>query len=329
MMQAERAENGGAPRGVEAKNPRSPRVEVYRGSVQTWECDQMGHLNVQFYIERAESGIAELESRLRTPCPSPDLELVAVEQHVRFHREMRPGAAAVMEGCFLDAETRCGDLAMYLRLEQLVPDGDGLRRELSATFVIDFECRIKGRRHAVPHPWRIVQSSLCGKLDAEAIPRGLGDHPSSGRASAKLAEKLGLVPIQRSPVHRRECDANDVMTGTAIMGRLSDGIPNLILALRGEDRSKSRLGGAALEYRFRYHQPASLGDRLLVRSGLMAVDSKTRTFVHWVLNADSGLAVATAEAVAVSLDLEKRKLHALDEHEIVDLKTLVIPNLTL
>ncbi len=28
-------------------------IELARSSVQTWECDQMGHMNVQFYVEKA------------------------------------------------------------------------------------------------------------------------------------------------------------------------------------------------------------------------------------------------------------------------------------
>ena len=48
-------------------------TERYLGSVQTWECDTMGHMNVQFYCAKAweaEQGLwAELRERraLRPP----------------------------------------------------------------------------------------------------------------------------------------------------------------------------------------------------------------------------------------------------------------------
>ena len=32
-------------------------VEVWRGGVNTWECDEMGHLNVRFYVARAMEGL--------------------------------------------------------------------------------------------------------------------------------------------------------------------------------------------------------------------------------------------------------------------------------
>ena len=31
---------------------------LYQGSVNTWECDEGGHLNVRFHLERAMAGLA-------------------------------------------------------------------------------------------------------------------------------------------------------------------------------------------------------------------------------------------------------------------------------
>ena len=28
-------------------------LDTFRGSVNTWECDEVGHMNVQFYVARA------------------------------------------------------------------------------------------------------------------------------------------------------------------------------------------------------------------------------------------------------------------------------------
>ena len=81
-------------------------IEVCRSSVQTWECDVMGHMNVQFYVAHATSGIASLgnaiglgPSRLR----DQGLRLRAVNHHIRFLREMRPGAPFYLKGGFAGA----------------------------------------------------------------------------------------------------------------------------------------------------------------------------------------------------------------------------------
>ena len=33
-------------------------IEVYRGSINTWECDEMGHMNVRFYVAKMMEGLA-------------------------------------------------------------------------------------------------------------------------------------------------------------------------------------------------------------------------------------------------------------------------------
>ena len=39
-------------------------ITVYRNSVQSWEIDQMGHMNVQFYFEKALQGCVVLWNKL-------------------------------------------------------------------------------------------------------------------------------------------------------------------------------------------------------------------------------------------------------------------------
>ena len=64
-------------------------IETVRSSVQTWECDQMGHMNVQFYVARETEGIAALSGALGLRPLSSGLTqamLIPHEQHIRFHR---------------------------------------------------------------------------------------------------------------------------------------------------------------------------------------------------------------------------------------------------
>ena len=42
-------------------------VEVWRGGVASWECDQMGHLNVGFYVAKSMQGLAGLAAELGMP----------------------------------------------------------------------------------------------------------------------------------------------------------------------------------------------------------------------------------------------------------------------
>ncbi|MEM6706366.1 MAG: thioesterase family protein, partial [Acidobacteriota bacterium] len=230
----------------------------------------------------------------------------------------------VLRGGFLEAQTRCGDLALCLELVRLTAE----EPVLAASFTLDFTVHRSGEPVEVPSAWReLVASSLC-ELPATSALRGLDAHQAREQASLAAADELGLLPIQRGPVAERECGAQG-LSAAAIMGRLSAGIPHLILSLGGVDRSEANLGGAALEYRFRFRRAVAAGASVVVRSGLAGVNAKTRTFVHWVLDAESGEAVATAEAVAVSLDLEARRLATLSEEAVAAYQARVVPGLSL
>ena len=76
-------------------------VEVWRGSVATWECDAMGHLNVGFYVAKSMEGLAGLAAELGMPdafAADARATLIVREQHIRFLREARPDAPLVMTG---------------------------------------------------------------------------------------------------------------------------------------------------------------------------------------------------------------------------------------
>ena len=83
-------------------------IELARSSVQTWECDQMGHMNVQFYVEKASDALSALASRFGLgPRKLRDTAqiLEPVDQHIRFLRELRPGTPYFLRGGVVAAET--------------------------------------------------------------------------------------------------------------------------------------------------------------------------------------------------------------------------------
>ena len=40
---------------------------VYRGYVSPWDCDEMGHMNVRFYVAKAMEAVAGLAAALGMP----------------------------------------------------------------------------------------------------------------------------------------------------------------------------------------------------------------------------------------------------------------------
>jgi acyl-CoA thioester hydrolase len=248
--------------------------------------------------------------------------LVPREQHIRFHRELRPGAPYVIRGAVLAAKSE--GLILYQEMQNIVT------RTVAATFVTRVEWADAMIRGGLPLPVTAVAKAAPYTIDLPETgqPRGLDMAPARTAPTLAEAESLGLMTTLRGTVLREHCDAHGHMLLRQYMGRLSDAIPNLIAQTRGEDRSTSSTGGAALEYRFVYRTAAREGDLLVIKSGLRSVSSKTYIWCHWMFDGETGECFATAEAVAVAMDLATRKAIEIPPDMRTQLERLVIPGLS-
>ena len=303
----------------------SKMIDVVRSSVQTWQADQMGHMNVQFYLDHATQGLAALGVHLGLGprfAAGEQARLAARDHHVRFLREQRPGAPFTIRAGVLDV-TDFG-LRVYEEMWNTVSG------EVAATFAADVELVDEDSREVKPLPAKAkaAAKNLIVDLPAHGAPRGLALYEPRPAPTLAEAEKMGLVFTWQGEVQAAQCDAQGFLSARHFMGIVSDGIPNLLGLVRGDDRSKnSRVGGAALEYRFHYHRYPRAGDVVTLRSGLKEVSPKTYIWGHWLFDLETGKCVATAEAVAIALDLETRKAIPIPDEMRAQLEAHVVPGL--
>lgn len=286
----------------------APGVEVWRGGVNAWECDHMGHMNVRFYVVRAMEGLGGFAAELglgdvfgRRAAST----LMVKDQHIRFMREAAPPAALHMTAGVLevtDTEARVFQLLVH-----------SLTGELAASFqTVIAHVTVSDRR---PFPWSGRSRQRLEALKAEppsaAWPRSLSLAATAGEASLTAANALDLMRIASGTVGVQDCDVFGRMRPEMLVGRISDGVPALRGRLNGDSGAGNgarRMGGAVLEYRIAYLGWPEAGSRLEVRSGLAAVDDTTQRFVHWILDPATERAWGSAEAVAADLDLDERKI---------------------
>ena len=144
------------------------------------------------------------------------------------------------------------------------------------------------------------------------------------------AEALGLGRTSLGAVRSADCDVFGRMRTEQMMARISGGIPHLFDGKRpGGDDLGNRAGGAALEYRLIHLDWPRAGDRIELRSGASGGDARLRRLIHWLLDPDSGRAWGVAEAIAVSFDLETRKIITLSDEALAEANSRVISGLTL
>ena len=282
-------------------------AEIWRGGVNTWECDEMGHMNVRFYVARAQEGLAGLARLLGMPrafapgCAT----LIVREHHVRFLREARPGTALHMTG----GVVRLGE-SDALILQVLTHSRTG---EPCATFLTRVAHTTADGR---VFPWspgaRQAAKALTVEVPPHAAPRGIDPSRPPPDASLARADALNLTCIGRGALSDAECDVFGRMRAEQFIGRVSDGVPSLLAGVREAVAASAperprRVGGAVLEYRLIYLDLPKAGDHIEVRSGLAGFDDKTQRLAHWLLDPVGGGAWGVSEAVAINFDLDARK----------------------
>jgi acyl-CoA thioester hydrolase len=284
-------------------------VEIWRGGVNTWECDEMGHMNVRFYVSRFMEGLAGLALRLGMPeafNARAAATLIVRDHHIRFLKEARAGAPLHMTGGVVAL-----DDSEALLLQTLIHTRTGEPCATALTRVI--HTTTTGRAFPWPARTRAAAEALTVEVPTYAAPRSIHAGPIETTASLAAADALGLGCGARGVIAPQDCDALGRMRAEVFIGRVSDGVPGLLAPVRqavveAAAEPPGRIGGAVLEYRLAYLAWPMAGDHLELRSGLKGFDDKTQRMVHWLLDPVSGQPWGVSEAVAVNFDLDTRKI---------------------
>lgn len=306
-------------------------IEIWRGGVNTWECDEMGHLNVRFYVARAMEGLVGLAAALGMPqafAPDAGASLIPREQHIRFLREAHPGAQLHMRGAVIAIDETEAQV-----VQVLYHSGTG---EPAATFVsrVSHVTTGDGRPFPWPRHTRELARALTAATPAYAAPRGLTLEPVQSEASLERAKALGLKTIAMGAVSPQDCDAFGRMRAEQFIGRVSDGIAQLAFQIRDvivatAPTAPRRFGGAVLEYRLLYLDWPRAGDRVVIHSGLAGADARVQRLTHWMLDPVTGKAWGASMGVAVTLDLDTRKIVPVSPAALKALSAFATPGLTL
>ncbi len=284
-------------------------VPCHRGSVNAWECDENDHLNVRFYLAKTNQGLpfaleaiglspAELRRRAARP--------VIKSQHVRFLREARPATPLTVFAGLAAADG--GEVIVYAETRHSLT-GETLA---TVTSEVGF-AGADGTPLAISAP---AAAQRC-QLPEHGAPRGLGGDAAALRPSYGKLEAMGFVEIGRGTISAQECDAFGEMEPYQYVGRMSDSVVNLLAHVQTPEELSRRAhgveGGALVELKIRFHAALRAGSLFSIRSGIAEVGRKTQHFVHLFFNEESRTCVATAEGIAVAMDLKTRRSIELPE----------------
>lgn len=282
-------------------------VHLYKGKVGPEEIDDLGHMNVRHYGERALSATARLLSTHgldpRT-CESMRTSIELSDVYTRhLHEQMEDASLAVMGGV-LDVH----DDGVRLYHELLNTESD----ELAATFVHRVELRSLDRLSILPLP-EIAAKSLRESTISwpeHGRPRSIDlDRPASLLSLAEARER-GLALRKERSILQGECDSSgsvpafrrqDLVWGGEPIPPHSGGPPFFDL----EDGS--RMSMAALETRSQILEAPRLGMRIQSFSATVDVAKKTTIRRAWVFDVERERLLFSNTFVDIALHLGKRR----------------------
>ena len=306
-------------------------IALWQGSANQWDCDEMGHMNVRVYVEKAMEGLGTFAHAIHMPhaFESEALStLIPVDQHIRFLREVHPGRPLTMNGCVLEV----GDTELVLYQE--LRHADGAPAAAFRTRLIHAEAK-----SAKPFAWsartRKALEALIEVAPTDTLPRSIQpdgpsrsiDEISKDIALANNAPRIGMGTVPAS-----HCDRHGRMQTEWFMGRISDSVPNLLYAWRNavaKAAGDNRTGGAVLEYRLKYHAYPEAGDLFEAYSSFARAEEKFHSLVHWLIDPVTGKPWLTSEVVAVTFDLDTRKIIKTQPEHVEILKKAAPPGLSI
>ena len=285
--------------------------------IQPNEIDHLGHMNVRFYLERAQRANKALMESFGLDAEGragQKARLVQKDTYVRYHREQFQGSTLAVKGGVLDA----GDEAIRFYFE-LVNDA---KAQVAATFIMTVGLVDRASRTAWPMPAAALAAAERSRvaLPEHGRPRtvDLGP-PRLDLAFEQLAARLS--EDHQDPMSRRmervidatDCDefgfldeSQDMMFGGFRMPRLGEGEmpfgPMTFISDEGH-----RLGWASMETRsVRLAQPRA-GDVICSIGAEIGLHAKVRHSRRWMFNTTTGALISLNDNVNVALDLDARR----------------------
>ncbi len=261
-------------------------IETLKGYVNTWECDENQHLNVQFYNRFFEDAGGHFQTLTGVPA---DQRREPRLRHVRYHAELRVNAGLRVETMGVGDS---GQQVVHLLYETT-------QGRLSATCLETFDDPSPGlsealRRHS-------------GDLPEAAAPRSVDSAPvdpgPEGAAPAASIVSLG------TRIRAHYCRPDGTIFDSGIISMNSDAAshfwePTGVSRAWLEERN---FGSVAVEMKLTRTGPLSFGDLVHVVSRPIAVARSTISFENRFIQSETGKVGAIVQVTGLTMNLETRR----------------------
>ena len=133
-------------------NAATDLIETYRGAVYPWHCDQMGHMNVMWYVGKFDEATWNLFAAMGVTTAFLNQNrrgMAAVQQNLTYKRELLAGDTITVRSAFLEVREKVARFVHEMR--------NGVTGELSAICILTGVHIDVQTRKSCPFPAEIVE----------------------------------------------------------------------------------------------------------------------------------------------------------------------------
>ena len=127
-------------------------IETYRGAVYPWHCDQMGHMNVMWYVGKFDEATWNLfaEMGVTTAFLKENRRgMAAVQQDITYRRELLAGDTVAVRSAFIEVREKVAKFVHEMR--------NAVTGEISAICVLTGVHMDAETRKSCPFPADILE----------------------------------------------------------------------------------------------------------------------------------------------------------------------------
>lgn len=286
---------------------------AFKDLVRKEDCDQMSHMNVQYYFGKHADAIKCLFNKINS-YSTDNIGYKILNERCIFSREVHLNS--VLEIVFKVKSIENNELLLLSKVYSIDHENVSAYFETSVSLNIN-----EKTKNIILNLFSLDTSTFLNELEFSNL-RPLTDNrpPQNYSRDAFISCK--------SAVNTWDLDHEAVGSSQFKIGCVSDAATHLFTYC-GADfnwRNEYDIGSAALDYSVRYFKDAPLGMAVTMHTNFTKIGNKSLKFIHHMVDDSTGDVIMDIEIVAVLFDLQKRKSIVVPEEFRVQASKLLINN---
>ena len=286
---------------------------AFKDLVRKEDCDQMSHMNVQYYFGKHADAIKCLFNQINS-YSRYKIDYKILNERCIFSREVHLNS--VLEIVFKVKSIENNELLLLSKVYSIDHENVSAYFETSVSLNIN-----EKTKNIILNLFSLDTSTFLNELEFSNIS------PLTDNRPPQNYSRDAFISC-KSAVNTWDLDHEAVGSSQFKIGCVSDAATHLFTYC-GADfnwRNEYDIGSAALDYSIRYFKDAPLGMAVTMHTNFTNIGNKSLKFIHHMVDDSTGEVIMDIEIVAVLFDLKKRKSIVVPEEFRVKASKLLINN---